>query len=178
MADPLDLAADTAPEALAFGDDGRTPNSRHPVLVYRDVLPRPCAAPAERLEASFAAHGWPAQWRGGVFAYHHYHANCHEALAVYAGEAELIVGGESGRPLRLHYGDVIILPAGTGHCLISASADFALTAAYPDGHGDWDLCRPRQTDHALALARIAHVPIPPGDPLTGPHGALRRYWTH
>ncbi len=69
-------------------------------------------------EAGFATHDWPPQWRGGVFAYHHFHSNAHEALAVYAGEAELVLGGEYGQPMRMTAGDVVILPAGTGHCRV------------------------------------------------------------
>ncbi|MGN8199316.1 cupin domain-containing protein [Salinisphaera sp. RV14] len=165
------------PETLAFDDDGRTPNSRHPVLIHRGSMAGDDDdALAAAFEAAFEAHGWPPQWRGGVFGYHHFHSNAHEALAVYAGEAELLLGGEDGRPVRLAAGDVLILPAGTGHCRVAASGDFALTAAYPAGHGDWDLCRPGETDHARAVARIAAVPTPATDPVTGGDGALTRLW--
>lgn len=174
MTHPID--PDTAPETLMFQDDGRTPNSRFPVLVYRGLGTSPGDDPAAGFEALFEAHGWPAQWRGGVFAYHHFHSNAHEALAVYAGEAELVLGGEFGRPVRVAAGDMAILPAGTGHCRISASADFAVTAGYPAGHGDWDLCRPGRTHHKRAVARIAAVPMPPADPVTGARGALTRFW--
>lgn len=176
MTTPLDVGPDTEPETLGFDDDGRTPNSPHSVLVYRGLLTTAGEEAAAVFEATFEAHGWPPQWRGGVFAYHHFHSNAHELLAVYAGEAELVLGGEDGQPVRIAAGDVLILPAGTGHCRISASADFELTAAYPAGHGDWDLCRPGETDHDRALARILAVPTPSTDPVTGANGALGRRW--
>ncbi|HET7313575.1 cupin domain-containing protein [Salinisphaera sp.] len=177
MTAPLEIDPQTEPETLVFDDDGRTPNSRHPVLVYRGLQDKADDDAAERFEATFAACDWPPQWRDGVFAYHHFHSNAHEALAVYAGEAELVLGGEYGRPVRLAAGDVVILPAGTGHCRVSAGADFALTAAYPTGHGDWDLCRPGETDPERARERIAAVPTPSQDPITGADGALIRLWT-
>lgn len=176
MSSRLAPGPDTQPETLTFDDDGRTPNSRHPVLVYRSVLTDTGDDAAAAFEAVFETHDWPPQWRGGVFAYHHFHSNAHEALAVYAGEAELVLGGEAGQPIRLAAGDVVILPAGTGHCRVEASADFALTAAYPAGHGDWDLCRPGETAPERARERIAAVPVPPQDPITGADGALVRLW--
>lgn len=162
-------------DTFVFDDDGRTPNSRYPVIVYRGPA-HVGEHSADAFDALFDSHGWRPQWRGGVYDYHHYHSNAHEALAVYAGEAELILGGESGRTVTVNAGDVLILPAGTGHCRVSASADFALTAAYPEGQGDWDLCRPGDTDHDTAAARIAAVALPEADPLTGSDGQLRQLW--
>ncbi|MES1953952.1 cupin domain-containing protein [Salinisphaera hydrothermalis] len=176
MTSRLETGPSVEPETHIFDDDGRTPNSRHPVLLYRGLTNETGEAAAADFEACFAANRWPPQWRGGVFAYHHFHSNAHEALAIYAGEAELVLGGESGQPIRLAAGDVVILPAGTGHCRVEASEDFALTAAYPDGHGDWDLCRPGETAPERARERIAAVPIPPQDPITGADGALVRLW--
>ncbi|WP_423822383.1 cupin domain-containing protein [Salinisphaera sp. SPP-AMP-43] len=171
----LSIPSDTAPETFSFADDGRTPNNRLPVLVYRD-LGTAGEITAEAFETVFAANAWPPQWRGGVFAYHHFHSNAHEALAVFSGQAELVLGGEAGQPVRLAAGDVVILPAGTGHCRISASADFELTAAYPAGYGDWDICKPGETDHDRAAARIAALPTPAIDPITGAEGALAQLW--
>lgn len=172
----LDSHAEIEPDMLRFDDDGRTPNSRYPVLVYRGLIGAAGDTAASAFEAMFEAHDWRPQWRGGVFAYHHFHSNAHEALAVYAGEAELVLGGEAGQPTRIAAGDVLVLPAGTGHCRVSADTDFALTAAYPAGYGDWDLCRPGESDHDRAVARIRAVPVPPADPVTGRNGALTRLW--
>ena len=163
------------PATRRYADDGRTPNSRHPVLVYHGN-DKATGGLAERLETLFAANDWPPQWRGGVFGYHHYHSVSHETLGVACGSATLMLGGEQGESLVVTAGDVLVLPAGTGHCRIDASADFELVAAYPPDQQDWDLCRPGDTDHAAACARIAAVAIPPQDPVTGAHGALPMAW--
>ncbi len=60
-------------EQLQFSSDGRTPNSRLPVLVYRDV-PIADADVAAAFERLFDSHFWPARWRAQVYDYHHYHS--------------------------------------------------------------------------------------------------------
>lgn len=167
--------ADETPERLFFDDDGRTPNSAYPVLRYRGIDTHH-ASPAEALEQRFARNGWPPQWRGGVFDYHHYHSRAHETLGVAGGTATLVLGGENGRDIDIRAGDVLVLPAGTGHCRRRASDDFLLVAAYPPGQQDWDLCRPEDTDIATARATIAALPRPNSDPVGGPNGALTAYW--
>ncbi|WP_353220834.1 cupin [Salinisphaera sp. S4-8] len=172
---PTPPTAANAPERLWFEDDGRTPNSRYPVLCYRG-LTLADGSPADALEALFAHNGWPPQWRGGVFDYHHYHARAHETLGVARGQATLVLGGEGGRAIDLHARDVLVLPAGTGHCRHSASEDFELVAAYPPDQQNWDLCRPGDTDIATARATIAALTTPGNDPVGGAHGALTRDW--
>ena len=162
-------------DSRRFTDDDRTPNSRHPVLIYRaDAADQDGLA--ERLERLFASHGWPPQWRGGVFDYHHYHSNAHEVLGVARGTAVLMLGGEQGETVDIAPGDVVILPAGTGHCRIQASVDFELVAAYPADQQDWDLCRPGHVDLGAARARIATLAVPEQDPVAGAGGALVTLW--
>ena len=79
------------PQQFLFDSDGVIPNSPLPVLIYRQVdLNGDLAAAFERV---FAANSWPPQWRDGIFDYHHYHSNAHEALGVAAGSAEVMPGG-------------------------------------------------------------------------------------
>lgn len=162
-------------EVSVYADDGRTPNSRHPVLLYRSRA-TPAGSLAEMLEALFAANGWPPQWRGGVFDYHHYHSRSHETLGVAQGNACLILGGEQGESVEIGRGDVLVLPAGTGHCRANASADFELVAAYPPDQQDWDICRPDRDDPAPARELIETLARPAQDPVTGRDGALLEHW--
>lgn len=111
------------PEQLHLASDGRTPNSPHPVLIYRQ-LPLAGPSPAEAFERLFDSHLWPSAWRGTVYDYHHYHSTAHEALGVASGWARVMLGGDNGQEVELKAGDALVLPAGTGHCALEASADF------------------------------------------------------
>ncbi|TNC06021.1 cupin [Methylobacterium terricola] len=157
------------PERLVLAPNGAMPNNPAlPVLHYRSI-----ATGAEALEALFARHGWPARWRDGVFAYHHYHSTTHETLGIAAGRARLILGGEGGHAIAVAAGDVLVLPVGTGHCRLSASLDFLVVGAYPPGC-TVDLCR--TAPDAAIRARIAGLAIPASDPAHGPGGPLTRLW--
>ena len=119
----------TKPEAMMFGANGWIPNNPTlPVLIYRGVVPVGAPEPIER---TLAGNGWSPDWRDGVFEFHHYHSTAHEALACVAGSARLMLGGEGGREVNVDAGDLLVLPAGTGHRRIDASADFLLVGAYP-----------------------------------------------
>ena len=93
----LDMnATDTAGatvQTLYFKDDGATPNSHFPVLLYRLQL-NPSQDCASAFEALFTAHQWVPLWRGGIFDYHHFHPNAHEVLGVACGRARVTLGGE------------------------------------------------------------------------------------
>lgn len=162
------------PEQLHFVSDGRTPNSPHPVLLYRQ-LPLNDADRASAFEGLFNSHLWPAQWRGSIYDYHHYHSTAHEVLGVSSGWARVILGGEQGTEVELRTGDALVLPAGTGHCSLQASTDFQVVAGYPVDQ-QYDLLRPEEGDHNAARERIARVGVPISDPLTGTQGALVTLW--
>ena len=92
----------------------RIPNNpRFPVLIYHGV--DDAAAGAEAARELFAQHGWGGSWVNGVFPFHHFHSTSHEALAVVAGRATLELGGAQGESFEVSAGDVLVLPAGTGH---------------------------------------------------------------
>ncbi|SDP00204.1 Uncharacterized protein YjlB [Pseudomonas arsenicoxydans] len=148
-------------------------NPRLPVLIYIKAIAIQGSDPAALFEETFSANGWPPQWRYGVYDYHHYHTEGHEVLGVAAGYARLMLGGPGGRILEVSGGDVLLLPAGTGHCNVESSSDFLVVGAYPPGQHA-DICREAPTSEQLA--RIQTLPFPEQDPVQGLHGAVRRYW--
>ncbi|MCW2393832.1 MULTISPECIES: cupin [unclassified Sphingobium] len=156
-------------ESFLLGKNGWVPNNdRLPVIVYRGVLQGGNSDLAERFEALFAENGWLPDWRDGVFDYHHYHSTTHEALGVFAGRAMLELGGPDGRQVEVVAGDAVMLPVGTGHRCVASSEDFQVVGAYPKGLS-WDICREGPGD--AAEARMAAVPDPRRDPVTGETGA-------
>lgn len=158
------------PQTLALAANGWVPNSPLPVLIHRGAVILSGDDPAAAVEAHFAANGWPPQWRGGIFDYHHYHSTAHEALGIAAGRALLALGGPRSAQLEVAAGDLLVLPAGVGHCLSEASADFHVVGAYPPG-AKWDICRTAPSPEILA--RIAALPLPETDPADG--GPMRAW---
>lgn len=110
-----------------------------------------------------------------MFDYHHYHSNAHEVLGVQSGFASIQAGGENGEILELRAGDIIILPAGTGHKRLKASTDFKIVGAYPNGM-HYNLRVGKQDERPQALEEIKHVPIPETDPVFGSTGPLFDLW--
>lgn len=163
------------PEHLYFADDGVIPNSRLPVLLYRQVLLEGTDR-AAALERLFADNAWPPQWRYGVYDYHHYHPNAHEALGVARGQARLRLGGEQGQDVAVTAGDVVVLPAGTGHRNLESSADFLVVGAYPPDQQDFITQRADPAAHARSVELIAQVPLPTSDPVSGREGTLPTLW--
>jgi uncharacterized protein YjlB len=135
-------------------------NPAFAVLLYRDVG----IADAGAARALFAEHGWGGSWVDGVFDFHHFHSTSHEVLGVVAGSATLELGGPQGQAFKVSAGDVIVLPAGTGHRRASADAAFTVVGAYPAGQEEYDLLR---KDEPGARERIAALGPPPEDPVGG-----------
>lgn len=160
-----------------FTDDGRIPNNADlPLVLYRGGInlsgsPDPEAV----IEKTFAANGWGNMWRNGIYPYVHYHSMIHEAMGVARGRATVRFGGADGEEIEMAPGDVVILPAGTGHQRLAQTPDLVVVGAYPPS-GRYDLCRGSKPEHAKALVTVAQVPRPATDPVFGPNGPLVALW--
>ncbi len=169
------LNAGIEPVAMVFADDGLVPNNPMPFLVYKGALALDRGEPEATIEKLFAANGWGAMWRNGVYDFLHYHATVHEVLGIARGSARVRFGGDRGKVLEISAGDVAILPAGTWHQCLSASDDFSVVGAYPPGP-PMDLVRPSPEAHVKALKTIPMVALPKTDPVMGEDGPLVRLW--
>ncbi|MGB2993443.1 MAG: cupin domain-containing protein [Paenisporosarcina sp.] len=156
-----------------FEDDGTIPNNPYlPVILYPGVFKKH----PQEIESTFKLNNWRNSWVNGVLDYHHYHSNTHEVLGVRAGSAKLILGGEKGEMIDVNKGDVIVLPAGTGHKKIANSPDFEIVGAYPDGK-DYNIQTGMPSERPLVLAEIQQVEVPSTDPVYGNRGQVVDQWS-
>ncbi len=158
-----------------LADDGTFPNSRHPALVYRQVLSGAAEARARGFERLFSGQRWPAAWRNGIFSHHHYHSTAHEVIGVYSGWVSARLGGEGGAVVELRAGDVVVIPAGVAHKNEGQSGDFRCVGAYPRGT-QADMCVGRPGERPRVDENLAAVPVPELDPVLGGSGPLVELW--
>lgn len=171
------MARTPVPLAYRFADDGSIPNNPAlPMLLYRAAVDLSgTVSPEERVEERFKDSGWVGLWRNGIYPYVHYHSMIHEALGIARGRARVRFGGDKGEELDLAPGDIVVLPAGTGHQCIWESPDLSVIGAYPPS-GKYDLCRGSKFERDRALLTIPNVPLPDTDPVTGENGPLTELW--
>ena len=163
---------------LRFKDDGETPNNSHfPMILYRSPVKLPHVFdPAAIFEELFKANGWKDSWRDAMYEFLHFHTHTHEVLGIARGTVRAQFGGTKGKTLKLKTGDVVILPAGTGHRRLTASKDLLIVGAYPSNGGKYDEPKPEDVSHRKARSSIARVPIPRADPVYGKVGPLKTLW--
>jgi uncharacterized protein YjlB len=166
-----------APITHQFGDDGLIPNNPSlPFVLYRGGIDLSGSPDPEKvIERTFSHHGWGDIWQNGIYPYAHYHSMTHEVMGVARGRAIARFGGENGEVLEILPGDVVILPAGTGHQCLNHSIDLVVVGAYPR-NGRFNLCRATKAEHAKAPKTIAAVPLPATDPAFGSNGPLLSLW--
>lgn len=166
-------ASSPSPEQLHLKPNGWVPNNALPVLIYRSAVSPATHDPAAEMERLFTVNQWPPQWRNGIYTFHHFHSTAHEVLGIAAGQVNVVLGGEGGSSVVAKAGDILVLPAGTGHCRISASDDLLVIGAYPENE-HWDICRTALSPEALE--RMKHVRYPASDPVAGAEGPLPKLW--
>jgi uncharacterized protein YjlB len=165
------------PQGKHFEDDGLIPNNPELDFIhYRSAVDtRRMDDPAALFEVLFDKNGWTGAWRNGIYDYVHYHPRTHEVLGVAKGRARVRFGGSKGKVVSLKPGDVVVLPAGTGHEAISATKDLLVVGAYPP-QGKYDEFEGSLHEHSRARRMIAKVRLPPKDPVYGARGGLRKLW--
>jgi uncharacterized protein YjlB len=160
-----------------FEDDGRIPNNPTlPLLVYPQALEGSEQDPS-RCRELLVENGWGGAWVDGVFSYHHYHSNAHEVLCVVGGSASIAFGGPEGETVEVEAGDVVVIPAGVGHCNRGSKSGFSVVGAYPRGQESYDLRTGEEGERPEVLENIRDVPLPKSDPLFGEKGLLLQRWS-
>jgi uncharacterized protein YjlB len=96
-------------------------------------------------------------------------------MGIARGRAKVRFGGKKGKEIDIGVGDVVILPAGTGHQLVTQTQELVVIGAYPPS-GKYNLCRGSKAEHAKAIASIPKVPAPATDPVFGASGPLIALW--
>lgn len=110
--------ATSRPETYLLSPTSHVPNSRLPVLVYRQVLfpSNETTATAKGARELIEKNHW---LQGGIWKAiktHHFHSVTHECYAVFKGESRLLLGkgpldGEdAGVEVDVETGDIIVLP--------------------------------------------------------------------
>jgi uncharacterized protein YjlB len=94
-------------------DDGDIPNNPNLPLILRKGAVTPGE---EAIRKLFRTNGWSGSWVNGIYDFHHYHSTAHEVLGIAKGEADVQFGGRHGLVLKVAAGDVVVIPAGVGHC--------------------------------------------------------------
>ena len=159
-------------QAFRFEDDGETPNNpRLPLLVYRAAFVAGAREGSRGAVRACFCRAWLGRW----LAQRHLSLpalpyGTHEVLGIARGRATVEFGGAKGRKLGVEAGDVVVLPAGTGHRRIEASGDLLVVGAYPL-NGSLDQKRPGEIEHHKAVSNVANVPLPEMDPVHGACGA-------
>ena len=152
------------------------PNSKLPVVVYQKVSPSENAMQvADFIQGKFYDNGWRNSWRNGLYTFHHYHSNTHEALGIYRGWVEVQLGGPDGDIVRLEQGDVAIIPAGVAHKNVNQSNDFSIIGAYPDSLSP-NMRYGKLQEVSSASKEIERVDLPKTDPFYGVDGKLLNLW--
>lgn len=161
-------------EKFFFEGNGRVPNSRLPLLIYRNVI----RWDVTTMEAIMRQNKWVTSWHAhdGMWPRHHFHCEAHEFICVTKGAHLGKFGGHNGKKSQLNAGDVIVIPAGVGHCGLEISDDLDLTGGFHDGFGVVDFRMGFPEEYAELRARARQIPVLDYDPFFGVDGPLAQIW--
>lgn len=162
------------PRTKIFNPDGGIPNSRLPLVFWKDRLPL-AARDGAKAQAMFRENGWQGTWVYTVFPFWHFHTQGHEALACVSGLARIGFGGDQGIEVDVVQGDVCVIPAGVGHKKLSASADFLMAGCYPPRQ-EGNIVRPGDLDQARIAHEIESLSLPSTDPISGNADGVVAIW--
>ncbi|KAL4911716.1 hypothetical protein BDW62DRAFT_215582 [Aspergillus aurantiobrunneus] len=180
------------PEQFFLAPALHVPNSRLPILVYRNALAD--TSPRSILN-TIEPNGWIKGGQWGTYKVPHFHTQCHECYGIIRGGSTYLLGvgprdpefDPHGRPygmkLTVQQGDVFVLPAGICHSSLESWGDYEFIGLYPNGTLEstghrFDMnygFKPQEETTSLA-GLSETVPIPPLDPLYGLDGPLPRIW--
>jgi uncharacterized protein YjlB len=96
---------------------------------------------------------------------------------VVGGGARITFGGSEGETVAVEAGDVVVIPAGVGHCREGSGGGFSVVGAYPKGQENYDLRTGEEGERPGVLENIRNVPLPETDPLFGTEGPLLGRWS-
>lgn len=153
------------------------PNSTLPILYYPESITDKLNKDddSQKVLSLFEQNGYTNGWVGSIYTYHHFHSNTHEVLACISGDAEVQLGGPNAEIYSFKEGDVVLLPAGVAHKLITASEDFQIVGAYPDKK-EPDMQRGDLEQYSKISERIRQVKVPEYDPVKNSQGGVIEYW--
>ncbi|KAH8592342.1 hypothetical protein B0O99DRAFT_630326 [Bisporella sp. PMI_857] len=168
------------PETYYIEPTEYAPNNPMPVLVYRAVLPKPITE--ENASTFLEANNWEKRGTWGSIEIRHFHPNSHECYGIFRGTSTLLIGqgkldARGGKRITVTAGDVIVLPAGTGHSSVESTEDYRYVGVYPKGCPRWRNMYGDRPVRELGLrAEIEAVEVPTHDPVSGVDGPLPRLW--
>jgi uncharacterized protein YjlB len=158
------------PTVLFFPKAKNVPNSSLPVLIYRSALALKAKDKEKQLKESFKKNGWVGVWTDTIYDYTHFHSNAHEVLGIAEGRVTLHLGGSTGQSFHLRAGDIIVLPAGTGHRRVGRDKGLKVIGAYPRGQAHFNIKR-----RGIITSKAA---LPKSDPFLGEKGPLLKLWPY
>lgn len=151
---------------LQITPDKPFPGNTIEVRLYRSVFAGEGTDLSAEFSRIFTENGWSDPWVNGIYGFHHFHAEAHEALGCSSGWVVVQLGGPNGPEIKLEAGDAVLLPAGVSHKNIDSSPNYQIMGSYPHNQ-EPDLRRGDPDEWEEVLHRISQTELWDQDPITG-----------